>query len=61
MLILAILVGCFFSMAGTAEAVTADEPIAGYSMVTPAQLDADHTGCYSNLSVLDELVAAVAE
>jgi len=44
MLILAILVGCFFSMAGTAEAVTADEPIAGYSMVTPAHLDADHTG-----------------
>src|SRR5659263_682474 len=40
-LLLAVFTACFGSWCSTAFAVTADEPIAGYSMVTPAQLDAE--------------------
>src|SRR5665811_1670299 len=40
MLLLVILVACVQAATGTAAAITADEPIAGYSMVTAAQLDA---------------------
>ncbi|MDO8737309.1 MAG: glucosaminidase domain-containing protein, partial [Thermoleophilia bacterium] len=39
-LILAMFIA-FWCFSGTANAVTADEPIAGYSMVTAAQLDAE--------------------